>query len=94
MVSRIEHRGSARKRIVPVLADAFAPEAGVPVMAGDKQVGTMGSAAGSQGLAMLRLDYISDAQATGTPLVAGGVMLRTVKPPWARFAWPGEKVAG
>ena len=91
VVSRIEHRSSARKRIVPVSADDFAPAAGVPVMAGDKQVGIMGSAAGPMGLAMLRLDYISDAQAAGTPLVAGGITIRARKPQWARFSWPGEK---
>src|SRR3954454_23234495 len=43
VVSRIEHRGSARTRIVPVVMDGFPPEAGIPVMAGDKQVGTTGS---------------------------------------------------
>ncbi len=94
VVSRIEHRGSARKRIVPVLAEASAPEAGMAVMAGGKQIGIMGSGAGAQGLAMLRLDYMSDAQASGTALVAGGVTIRARKPPWARFAWPGETRPG
>ncbi len=91
VVSRVEHRGSARKRIVPVTTDMFAPDAGVPVMAGAKQIGVMGSAAGPQALAMLRLDYVSDAQASGTPIVAGDVTIRPHKPHWARFAWPGEK---
>ena len=91
VVSRIEHRGSARKRIVPVKAEAFAPDAGIPVMAGDKQIGIMGSAAGPKGLAMLRLDYVADAEASGTPVVAGGITLHAEKPAWARFDWPGEK---
>ncbi|HXF89915.1 MAG TPA: folate-binding protein [Xanthobacteraceae bacterium] len=88
VVSRIEHRGSARKRIVQVTADGVAPEAGLPVTAGDKQIGTMGSAVGAQGLAMLRLDYIAEAQASGAPIVAGGVPIRPRKPAWARFDWP------
>src|SRR5262249_6972328 len=54
--SRIEHRARARSRIVPVAYDEFAPEDGVPVMAGERAVGTMGSAARGRGLAMLRLD--------------------------------------
>ena len=91
VVSRIEHRGSARRRIVPVKAEAFAPDAGVPVMAGGKQIGTMGSAAGPKGLAMLRLDYVADAEASGTPVIAGGIALRAEKPAWALFDWPGEK---
>jgi hypothetical protein len=94
VVSRVEHRGSARKRVVPVSADGYTPEAGMAVMAGDKQIGIMGSGAGAQGLAMLRLDYISDARTSGTALVAGGVTIRPRKPPWARFAWPGENWPG
>ena len=50
VVSRMEHRGTARTRIVPVTAGNFAPDAGVPVMAGDKQVGTTGSHAGNRGV--------------------------------------------
>jgi len=92
VVSRMEHRGTARTRIVPVAAGHFAPDAGVPVMAGDKQVGTTGSHAGNRGLAMLRLDRFADAQAAGTPLTAGGVAIEPQKPAWATFAWPGEKV--
>jgi len=91
VVSRIEHRGSARKRIVQFTTDTFAPDAGVPVMAGSKQIGTTGSAAGPKGLAMLRLDYLSDAQANGTPIMAGSAVIRPHKPQWARFEWPGEK---
>ena len=93
VVSRIEHRGSARTRIVPVAADGnFAPEAGVPVMAGDKQVGITGAGAGNLALAMLRLDRLADARAAGTTLVAGGIALKPRKPDWATFDWPGESV--
>ena len=93
VVSRMEHRGTARTRIVPVAVEGAAPAAGVPVMAGDKQIGTTGSSAGGKGLAMLRLDRVADAGAAGTPLTAGGAVIRARKPDWARFAWPGEKAA-
>jgi hypothetical protein len=93
VVSRMEHRGTARNRIVPVAADGAAPDAGLPVMAGDKQVGLTGSAAGSQGLAMLRLDRVADAQAAGTRLTAGGVTVHLRKPEWARFPFPDDKAA-
>jgi folate-binding protein YgfZ len=88
VVSRMEHRGTARTRIVPILADGFAPDAGVPVMAGDKQVGITGSHAGERGLAMLRLDRVADARAAGTALTAGGVNVEPRKPDWATFDWP------
>ena len=93
VVSRMEHRGTARNRVVPVSYDAFAPEAGVPVLAGERQVGTMGSSAAGRGLATLRLDRVADAFAAGTALMAGGVIIRPEKPEWARFAWPGETKA-
>ena len=93
VVSRVEHRRIARTRIVPVAFDGFAPEAGMPVMAGDRNVGTLGSSAGGRGLAMLRLDRVEDALAAGTPLAAGGLALRIVKPDWARFSFPGEAKA-
>jgi len=90
VVSRIEHRARARTRIVPVAYDAFAPDVGVAVMAGDREVGIMGSAAAGRGLAMLRLDRVGEALAAGTPLSAGGLAIRLVKPSWARFPFPGE----
>ena len=92
VVSRMEHRGTARTRVVPIDASNFAPDAGVPVMAGDRQVGITGSHAGNRGLAMLRLDRVADARAAGTPLTAGGVAIEPRKPDWATFDWPGEKV--
>lgn len=76
VVSRVEHRGTARNRIVPVEFDAHAAEDGSPVMAGDKTVGTMGSSAGNLGLAMLRVDRVADAMAAAVPLLAGGVPMR------------------
>jgi tRNA-modifying protein YgfZ len=91
VVSRMEHRGTARNRIVPIAAEGFVPDAGLPVMAGEKQVGVTGSHAGNRGLAMLRLDRVADARAAGLPLVAGGVTITPEKPDWATFAWPGEK---
>ena len=93
VVSRIEHRGTARTRVVPVSFDGFAPEAGTPVSAGDKAVGTLGSSAQGYGLAMLRLDRAADALASGQTLTAGGIEMRLVKPAWAQFAWPGETKA-
>jgi folate-binding protein YgfZ len=93
VVSRVEHRGIARTRIVPVAYDGFAPEAGTPVVAGDKTVGTLGSSAGGRGLAMLRLDRVADALAEHRSLSAGGVSLNIAKPAWARFAFPDEAKA-
>jgi tRNA-modifying protein YgfZ len=90
VVSRVEHRNSARSRIVPVAYDDLAPSSGAPVMAGDKQVGTFGSAAQGRGLALLRLDRVEDALAAGLPLTCGDIRLRVVKPARAGFTLAGE----
>src|SRR5262249_2833591 len=90
VVSRMEHRGNVRTRIVPVAYDGFAPGAGTPVIAAEKQVGTLGSSSGSRALAMLRLDRVEGPPAAGHALVAGAVTLRLVKLDWLRFALPGE----
>jgi len=90
VVSRMEHRGIARTRAVPVRFDGTAPEAGVAVLAGGRTVGTMGSAADGHGVALLRLDRVAEAVAQSEPLTAGGMPIRLVKPDWARFSFPGE----
>jgi len=76
VVSRVEHRGTARNRVVPIVFEDFAAEAGSPVMAGEKTVGTMGSSSGKNGLAMLRLDRVEEALAAGVTLSAGGIPFR------------------
>ncbi|HVV41726.1 MAG TPA: folate-binding protein [Nitrobacter sp.] len=76
VVSRMEHRGTARTRTVRVLLDGGAPEAGTPILAGDKTLGTMGSSADGRGLALMRLDRAADALDGGAALSAGGLPLR------------------
>jgi len=90
VVSRIEHRGIARTRAVPIRYDGGAPENGVAITAGGRQVGTMGSAARGRGIALLRLDRVAEAT---EPLTAGGVPIHLVKPDWARFSLPDIKTA-
>src|SRR3979409_2534108 len=49
VVSRMQHRGTARTRTVRVIVDGPAPEPGAAILAGDRTVGTMGCAAGHTG---------------------------------------------
>jgi folate-binding protein YgfZ len=90
VVSRVERREAARKRVVPVAFAENSPEAGAEIFAGEKPVGYMGSSAGRLGLAMLRLDRVEDALKEGVALKAGNIELRLVKPDWADFPFPGE----
>ena len=80
VVSRMQHRGTARTRTVRVALDGGAPETGAAVLAGDKPVGTMGSTAGNRGLALIRTDRAADALAAGTQLTSGGLAIRIAEP--------------
>ena len=80
VVSRMQHRGTARSRTIRVVLDGPAPEPGSPILAGDKPVGTMGSTAGHNGLALLRVDRAADALAEGITLTSGGLALRLAEP--------------
>src|SRR3974390_2357993 len=88
VVSRIEHRGIARTRAGALGYDGATPESGAPITAGERQVGTMGSAARGRGIALIRLDRVAEAEQTA--LAAGGIPIRLVKPDWVRFSFPGE----
>jgi tRNA-modifying protein YgfZ len=86
VVSRMQHRGTARTRTVRVILDDFAPEAGAAILAGDKAVGSIGSSAGQKGLALIRIDRVADALQAGLKLTAGGLGLRLADPNDARPA--------
>ena len=88
VVSRIEHRGIARTRAVALRYDGATPENGAPITAGERQIGTMGSAARGCGIALIRLDRV--AEAGPAALAAGGIPIRLIKPDWARFSSPRE----
>jgi folate-binding protein YgfZ len=80
VVSRMQHRGTARTRTVRVTLEGARPEAGTVVLAGDKTVGTMGSTAGQNGLALIRTDRVADALDAGVQLSAGGLGIRLTDP--------------
>ena len=92
VVSRMEHRGTARKRIVPVEGSAPLPASGTSVDAGGMAIGTLGSVSGTAGLALIRLDRAGETLARGTNLTAGGVKLTLRRPSFARFAVPALPV--
>src|ERR1700761_8776945 len=75
VVSRMKHRGAARKRIARVKLAGPPPAPGTPVMDRELAVGALGSSSGREALALLRLDRVEEATAAGRTLSAGGVGL-------------------
>jgi hypothetical protein len=73
VVSRMKHRGEARKRVVRVRLIGAAPAPGAAVRDGELPVGFIGSSSGRHALALLRLDRVEEAKAAGRSLRAGDV---------------------
>ena len=80
VVSRMQHRGTARTRTVRVAFDGGSPEPGTTILADDKSVGTMGSSAAGTGLALVRIDRVADALDAGMALTSGGIPIRLADP--------------
>ncbi|MGI9383104.1 MAG: YgfZ/GcvT domain-containing protein [Methyloligellaceae bacterium] len=94
VVSRMQHRGTARKRVVPI-EGATALATGAEITADGAPIGTVGSVADAQALALVRLDRAEKALASGKALDAGGVAIRLRQPEWASFDVPsGIQVRG
>jgi folate-binding protein YgfZ len=85
VVSRMQNRATVRKRVVAI--DGEAPLVpGAEVRAGEAVVGSVGSVAGRQALALVRLDRAAEAKAKRQTLAVNGVAVTLRKPEWARFA--------
>ena len=92
VVSRMQHRGTARTRTVPVsYPERFVADEGAEVTAGDRVLGKTGSAAAGRGLVTIRLDRAEEALAAGLEIRAGGLPVRLEKADWIRLAFPGER---
>jgi hypothetical protein len=81
VVARVQFRKSARKRIVKVHFDGNAPAPGTPIIADGTPIGLTGSAAGAEGLAMVRIDRLEEARAAGAELKAGETPADLTVPP-------------
>ena len=87
VVSRMEHRGTARTRFV-VASSGDDLTSGADIHVGDLRIGSMKSVDGSRGLALIRLDRAGDAIAKGTEITSDGHVLSLTVPSWARFTIP------
>ena len=90
VVSRMQHRGTARRRVVTVSAATALPEAGTEITAAGKPVGTLGSVEGGSGLAIVRIDRAGAAMVAGTPLLAGETPVSLVLPEWSGLVFPAS----
>ena len=88
VVSRMQHRGTARRRILIATGAADLPVSGTPVTAAGREIGTLGTVEKRSGLALVRIDRVKDAMDAGTAIMAGDVALDLAIPPEHRFTFP------
>jgi folate-binding protein YgfZ len=93
VVSRMQHRGTARRRVLIASAESALPAPGADILADGRSIGTLGSIASKSGLAVVRVDKVKAAMDDGVPILAGGVALSLAIPEWAKFSFPEETAA-
>jgi len=93
VVSRMQHRGTARRRVLIVQAELPLPAAGTELTVDGRPVGSLGSNAGTRGLAIARIDRVKAALDAGQPIMAGDVPVTVAIPGWAKFSFPQEAVS-
>lgn len=75
IVSRMEHRATARKRVVRVSGADILPSNRPDIVAGDIAIGRLGSVAGSRGLGLVRLDRAIEVIEKGQAITTEGTVL-------------------
>ena len=79
VVSRMKHRGTARRR--PVIVSGIDAPAGTSVIAGGRDAGSIGEVVEGRAVAILRLDRITDPAA----VTVDGKPVTVTLPPWATY---------
>lgn len=87
VVSRMQHRGTTKKRIIMVEGETDLPASGTAIAADEKPAGTLGTAIAKTGLALLRLDRIAKAQS----IMAGDTQIKFSLQEWVNFEMPGKE---
>ena len=85
VVSRIQHRGTARKRPMILVATDDLPGSPAKVEANGAGVGLLGSSFGRLGLAEIRLDRAEKALNEGKTFTVGTSQVQILKPQWATY---------
>ncbi|MGH6888685.1 MAG: YgfZ/GcvT domain-containing protein [Rhizomicrobium sp.] len=81
LTARMKHRGTARKKLVPIVAlESRLPEPESPVVVAEREIGTVAANYGTRGFALLRLDRLAEVE--GLPFSAGGVPVNVIRPEW------------
>ncbi|KAA0971279.1 folate-binding protein YgfZ [Aureimonas fodinaquatilis] len=87
VVSRMQHRATARRRIMVLRAQSHITE-GANVESGAKAIGTVLAACETVAMAIVRIDRLADALSAGQEIVVDGVAVEAEIPAWAGYGLP------
>ncbi|RAZ93054.1 folate-binding protein [Mesorhizobium hawassense] len=90
VVSRMQHRGTARRRVLIASAESPLPASGTELTVAGRPVGTLGSVGGRTGLAIARIDRVKAALDSGEGIIASETPLTLAIPAWAKFTFPQD----
>lgn len=76
LTSRMKHRATARRRMLPVSATGALPPPGTLLKIGDRDIGEMRGSVGTRGMALIRLDRLGES----TNVVADNVQIFVHRP--------------
>ena len=85
VVSRMQHRGTARKRIVKLIASGALPDSGTSIVVDNRNVGTLGRSVENCGLALVRLDRVAEAIENEKTIFADGTPVEVQVQDWVNF---------
>ena len=94
VVSRMQHRATARRRLVSVTGADVLPDGEVEITAGGRAIGTLGSRVSNTGLAIVRIDKAGAAMTSGAEIAAGGVPVTLTLAPWTGLSFETAAQAG
>lgn len=87
VVSRMQHRGSARKRFIMVEAEKELPDSGTFILTNNRSIGELTGRTDKCGLALVRLDKVGEALANESCIFAGTTPIKLKLQPWVNFDW-------
>jgi folate-binding protein YgfZ len=91
VVSRMQHRGTGRTRVLAVSAKQSLPQGGADIVADGFAVGRLGSVANERGIALARVDRVREALEKGQTFTAGDVAVELTAPAWATYSLDSEQ---
>jgi folate-binding protein YgfZ len=84
LTARMKHRGTARRRMLPLRGSAPLPAAGTPIVdESGREIGELRGVVGDLGMGGFRLDRLKEAR----QLTAGGVTLAILRPAYSVIGW-------